>query len=124
MLELNSFRQNWQLRINQRRFYHDLEEGANVTTETPDKNETTKFWSNIWDKPKEHNKDAVWIEEAEIELKGQNMENLSITVDMVRKQAKKMKNWTAPGKDEVHGYWLKYLTELHNRLAQQMNTLL
>ena len=43
---------------------------------------------------------------------------------MVRKQAKKIKNWTAPGKDEVHGYWLKYLTELHNRPAQQMNTLL
>ena len=52
------------------------------------------------------------------------MKNLSITADMVRKQAKKIKNWTAPGKDEVHGYWLKYLTELHNRPAQQMNTLL
>ena len=32
------------------------------------------------------------------------MENLLITADMVRKQAKKVKNWTAPGKDEVHGY--------------------
>ena len=31
---------------------------------------------------------------------------------MVRKQAKKIKNWTAPGKFEVHGYWLKHLTEL------------
>ena len=52
------------------------------------------------------------------------MENLSITADMVRKQAKKIKNWTAPGKDEVYFYWSKHLTELHNRLAQQMNTLL
>ena len=25
---------------------------------------------------------------------------------MVKKQAKKMKNWTAPGKDEVHRFWI------------------
>ena len=52
------------------------------------------------------------------------MENLSITAEIVRKQAKKIKNWTAPGKDEVHGYWLKHLTEFYNQLARQMNTLL
>ena len=31
---------------------------------------------------------------------------------MVRMQAKKIKNWTAPGKDEEHDYWLKHLTEI------------
>ena len=31
-------------------------------------------------------------------------ERLEITEEMVKKQAKKMKNWTAPGKDEVHGF--------------------
>ena len=40
------------------------------------------------------------------------------------KQTKKIKNWTAPGKDEVHGFWLKHLTELHDRLTQHMNYLL
>ena len=30
------------------------------------------------------------------------MKNIVITEEMAKKQAKKMKNWTAPGKDEVH----------------------
>ena len=93
MLELTSTGRMGNVeQLNQRRFYQDLEEGANITTETLDKNETTKFWNNIWDKLKEHSKDAVWIRDAKIELKGHNMENLSITADMVRKQAKKIKN--------------------------------
>ena len=32
------------------------------------------------------------------------MEEVEITTEMVKHQVKKMKNWTAPGKDEVHGY--------------------
>ena len=35
-----------------------------------------------------------------------------------------MKNWTAPEKDEVHGFWIKHLTSLHPRIAQQLNQLL
>ena len=35
-----------------------------------------------------------------------------------------MKNWTAPGKDELYGFWIKHLTKLHPRIAQQLNRLL
>ena len=52
------------------------------------------------------------------------MEDVVITEEMVKKQAKKMENWTAPGKDEVHGFWIKHLTSLHPRIAQQLNQLL
>ena len=38
------------------------------------------------------------------------MEDVVMTEEMVKKQVKKMKNWTAPGKDEVHEIWLKHLT--------------
>ena len=27
-----------------------------------------------------------------------------------------MPNWKAPGLDNIHGYWLKNLTPLHNKL--------
>ena len=43
---------------------------------------------------------------------------------MVKKQAKKMMNWTAPGKDEVDRFWIKHLTSLHPRITQQLNQLL
>ena len=43
---------------------------------------------------------------------------------MVKHQVKKIKNWTALGKDEVHGYWFKQLTSLHSKIAKQLNHLL
>ena len=51
-------------------------------------------------------------------------ENLSITPAMVRKALKKMKNWKAAGVDGVQGFWLKNLTCLHDRLAEQLQTVL
>ena len=61
---------------------------------------------------------------AQKELGGNTMEDVVITEEMVKKQAKKMKNWTAPGKDEVHGFWIAHLTSLHPKIAQQLNRLL
>jgi hypothetical protein len=121
---IQQFRQNRQFKTNQRRFYQNLEEGSNNQAEMPDKEETTKFWRDIWDSPEEHSGNAAWIKDVESNMKGHKMEDLTITPEMVKKQTKKVKNWTAPGKDEVHGYWLKHLTSLHARLAQQLNHLL
>ena len=47
-----------------------------------------------------------------------------INVEKVRDQCRKMPNWKAPGKDGVQGYWLKNLTNLHSRIAGQMNSIL
>ena len=120
---IKQYRQNRQFNTNQRRFYQSLDDDNN-TTEVPDKNETTKFWQNIWDNPKDHNTNAAWITSTESELGEVTMDDLTITADTIKKQAKKVKNWTAPGKDEVHGYWLKHLTSLHTRIAWQLNQLL
>ena len=35
-----------------------------------------------------------------------------------------MPNWKAPGKDKVQGFWLKNMTNLHERIAQQLNKVL
>ena len=90
----------------------------------PDKDDVTQFWTNIWNSQKEHNHNAQWIQNAQKELGRNTMEDVVITEEMVKKQAKKMKNWTAPGKDEVHGFWIKHLKSLHPRIAQQLNRLL
>ena len=52
------------------------------------------------------------------------MEDFEITADMVKHQVKKIKNWTAPGKDEDRGYWLEHLASLHTRIVKQLNHLL
>ena len=49
---------------------------------------------------------------------------MTINVEKVRDRCRKMPNWKAPGKDGVQGYWLENLTNLHNRIAGQMNSIL
>ena len=53
-----------------------------------------------------------------------SQERMTITVDKIRKQCKKMPNWKAPGKDKVQGYWIKNLTQMHSRIAEQLNKIL
>ena len=118
------FRQNRQFQTNQRRFYADLDGQSTQDAKLPDEQETVEFWSGIWDNPKAHNVNAEWIKTAEAELSGQTMNEVSITVALLKKHVKKVKNWTAPGPDQVHGYWLKNLSALHERLADQMDHLL
>ena len=56
----------------------------------PDKDDVTQFCRNIWDSPKEHNHNTQWIQNVQKELGGNTMEDVVITEEMVKKQAKKM----------------------------------
>ena len=51
-------------------------------------------------------------------------ESVVISVEKARKQCRKMPNWKAPGKDGIQGYWIKNLSNLHERIAIQMNKIL
>ena len=90
----------------------------------PDQAATTKFWSDLWDSPVEHNQKATWTHDVKSEFGEHKMKDFTITTEMIKNHAKKMQNWTAPGRDEVHGYWLKHIPMLHERLAIQLNDLL
>ena len=88
---------------------------------TPNKEEVKSFWSNLWSNEKCHNTKAKWLNEIHHSYsQSQEQQEMIFTKDTVMKMAKKIKNWKAPGKDEVHGYWIKHLTSLHERLAVQL----
>ena len=42
-----------------------------------------------------------------------------ISAEKVTKQCKKMPNWKVPGTDDIQDYWIKNLTNLHDRIAVQ-----
>ena len=44
-----------------------------------------------------------------------------VSKEMVFKQSRKITNWKAPGRDGVQGFWIKKLTNLHERTAFQLN---
>ena len=51
-------------------------------------------------------------------------DNITITTEMVIAKVKKIPNWKAPGPDGVQGFWLKNLTSLHERIANQINDMI
>ena len=38
-----------------------------------------------------------------------------------KKTLKKISNWKTPGHDEIHGFWFKKFTSIHDRRALEMN---
>ena len=59
------------------------------------------------------------------EEKGEGrQDDIVITTGMVLLQSKKVPNWKAPGPDGVQGYWMKKLTSLHERIAEQTNDMI
>ena len=73
-----------------------------------------------WGNPVTHNKQGAWLQEIkEKENERIRQEFFEITTSTVRNQLKTIPNWKAPGRDEVHGYWLKNFRALHQRMAEQ-----
>jgi Reverse transcriptase (RNA-dependent DNA polymerase) len=87
----------------------------------PPKEEVTAFWRDLWDRPVEYNTAAEWLPQVESSTKKVQVQgDLIITPEKVKKQVIKMKNWKAAGPDQVHAYWIKQLSNLHERLAKQI----
>ena len=107
----------------QKRVYQQLNGKVNSDVK-PDADESIRFWSNIWDSEVHHRKDAEWLKEQRAGKDDRKQEDIAITVEMVTQQTRKIPNWKCPGPDGVQGYWLKNLTELHKRIADQLNELL
>ena len=51
-------------------------------------------------------------------------ERVSISIEKIRKQCRKIPNWKILGRDGVQGYWIKNLSSLHERVSPQMNRIL
>ena len=54
-------------------------------------------------------------------MRNQIQEDMIVTKEMVTKQYIRMASWKAPGMDGVQGFWLKTLTSLHERIAEQLS---
>ena len=69
---------------------------------------------NVW---------KIWWERERVNDE-RSQERVSIRVEKIRKQCRKIPNWKAPGRNSVQGYWIKNLGSLHQRVSSQMNRIL
>ena len=123
-LRIQQFRVNRMFDQDQKRLYQELNGTARATGVTPDADESKIFWSGIWDNEVYHHKEAEWLKHLKEEKGEGRQDDIVITTGMVLLQSKKIPNWKAPRPDGVQGYWIKKLTSLHERIAEQTNDMI
>ena len=115
-------RQNNLFRNNQSRLYKELGGTLRANSEEkPDAEETRKFWSGIWSEDKQHRKEASWLSDVKEKLSGvAQMEDVVVSLTVVKEGVRKMANWKAPGPDQVRGFWFKRFQSLHVPIAHAL----
>ena len=67
-----------------------------------------------------HNESADWIQKVAEEIQGNRQQNIEITPTTIKERIQKMANWKTPGSDGVHGYWIKMLVSMQERITFHM----
>ena len=60
---IEQFRQNRIFDLGQKKIYAELNRNGIRSNDVPNAEERTKFWSDIWDVRKEHNREAEWLKD-------------------------------------------------------------
>ena len=119
------YRINKLFRSNPQKVYRELKGESVKDTSMCNKEELKEFWQEMWEQPVAYNTEAEWL--SVIETKCEEIpvqEDVAITAEDVKYKLESMSNWKAPGPDKLQVFWIKQLTSLHDRLANNINTLL
>ena len=77
----------------------------NSINESPDPEETTKFWKGIWATPTNHKRNLDWLREVKSKLKDLGrLGETSTSLEDVKHEIRRMASWKALGPDGVHGF--------------------
>ena len=120
---IEQYRQNRLFENNQKLLFEQIEGIERGNEVIPDANESRTFWKSIWENDVRHNEKAEWIRNVKQEISYDLIPqtDLTITVETLRVQVRKLANWKAPGPDGVQGYWFKNLTSIHPLLGALLN---
>ena len=104
--------------------YRELKgESAKAVNEMPTKEGMEEFWSSLWGKPTEHNKNSPWIKELEEEYcKEVHQKDYEITDEILNKVLTKLAN-DKPERDQLAGVWIKRLTSVIGYLKGNLMTM-
>ena len=123
---IEQLRPNRTFETDQKTIYAEFNGEGIRSNYVPDAEESKRFSGGIWSVEKKHNHEAEWLKDVRNEFENEEhlQERVVISVEMVRKQCRKIPNWKAPGKYGIEGYWIKNLSNLHEQIAIQMNKIL
>ena len=79
---------------NQRKFYNELnQEEERCYDNWPDAVESKKFLRDIWSELIDHNRDAKWVKNFQMEISVPKQEKLNITKRSLKKSLDRISNW-------------------------------
>ena len=106
---------------NEGTFYRQMKKLEKQVRRVPSIEKFTDFWAGIWE---DDSKTPVtkWMKGIEKILrdKVKSISEFKVTEKDLQGVAKKRKNWSAPGIDEITNYWWKTLTAARRSLARAM----
>ena len=123
---IEQFRQNRILDFDQKKMYEEFNGDGLRPSDVSNAEDGKRFWGDIWSVENRHNREAERQKDVKNELGNDKhlQERVVIRFEKVTKQCRKMPNSKAAGRDDIHGYWIKNLSNLHERIAVQKNKIL
>ncbi|KAL0274582.1 UNVERIFIED_CONTAM: hypothetical protein PYX00_002681 [Menopon gallinae] len=110
---------NAQFSKNPKGFYRSLNPASQgEPTKPPHPTEMHAFWSNIWSRRVEHNRQAPWIAEFQEKLEDTPLMAFEEIATDLAEAIRKTHNWKAPGPDRIRNFWLKKFSVAHPFLAR------
>ncbi|XP_045466652.1 uncharacterized protein LOC123675347 [Harmonia axyridis] len=102
---------------NQKNFFRDLEENSTGKSSQLQLKSAEKFWNEVWSKKTTYDENIPWIQEATSKMPVVKMDEIYITGSDVADVLKGSNNWATPGCDNLHNYWWKHFTNVHEALS-------
>ena len=86
---IKQYEQNRLYRVDQKRFYQEINGERTNEAMIPDSDESQKFWNDIWSNEIEHKKDAKWLQELKQTTISPKQAEIEITIRDVKEICKK-----------------------------------
>ena len=115
---------NQKFRTNQKDVFRSWQGNEITVSNPPNKTETTKFWSEVWQNHTQTKMDSPWygtVEEAYCTQATQK--EYKISINDIKAAIMRMPNNKAPGTDQITAVWLKSFTCLHQPLLPLLQQL-
>ncbi|XP_044760842.1 uncharacterized protein LOC123318288 [Coccinella septempunctata] len=102
---------------NQKKFFRDLEQGSTEGGDRLELGAAEEYWGEVWSKKTTYDRNMPWIQEAESRIPTTQMEEINIEGSDIADVLKGSNNWATPGCDNLHNYWWKHFTSVHEILS-------
>ena len=88
----------------------------------PNKEKTREFWPGRCEENVKLNENVDWIQKVAEEMHSNKQQIIDFTRTKIKERICKMENWKASGPACFHGYWIKIVVSMQERIAPHLQS--